>query len=135
MRLKTFLLLLIITIGSSYESHSQTGSNDTLCFPLSVVRQRLTEARLYRYTDSLLKITESQVAELQGRIKLLNDKDVELKAMYDGQLDNLHKQIDVYKEQIKGYEKLLRKERFRRRLITGAGIVTTGAALYLYFSK
>lgn len=132
---KTFLLLLVITIGSSYESHSQTGSNDTLCFPLAVVRQRLTEARLYRYTDSLLKITEAQVAELEGRIKLLNDKDIELKAMYDGQLEALHKEEDIYKQQIKGYETLLKKERRKRRWAIIGGAVATGGALYLYITK
>lgn len=88
-----------------------------------------------KIADSLLSICESQVRELNGQIKLLNEKDGELKTMYEGQIANLNQQIELYKDQIKGYEKLVRRERFKRRLITFVGIGTTAAAAYLYITK
>jgi len=135
MRLNKAILLLIILTGSSFAGRSQTADKDTMCFTVPVVRERLKQARLYLYTDSLLKISEQQVSQLQNTIKLLGDKDVELKTMCDGQLENLHQQIALYKDQIDGYERLLKKEKRKRKLITGVGILTTGAMAYLYFVK
>ena len=128
------LLLLTILIGSNFAGQSQD-SKDTLCFPVPVIRKVLIAASQKKVADSLLLIAEAQVSQLQNTIKLLEDKDIELKTMYDGQLDNLHKQIALYKDQIEGYEKLLRKEKRKRRLITGVGILTTGAMAYLYLTK
>lgn len=119
--------------GSSFVTLSQT--TDTLCFPVPVVRKVLIAASQKKVADSLLKISEQQIIQLQATIKLLGEKDVELKTMYDGQLENLHQQVSVYKEQITGYEKLLRRERFKRRLITAAGIMATGAMFILYIIK
>jgi CO dehydrogenase/acetyl-CoA synthase alpha subunit len=88
-----------------------------------------------KITDSLLSICERQVTQLENTIKLLDEKDIEQKAMYEGQLENLRQQIALYKDQITGYEKLIRIERRKKRLAIVGGIVTTGAALYLYLTK
>lgn len=128
---------MIILISWSYQGQSQNTINpgDTICKPIPELRLIYKDARLYRYTDSLLKISELQVTQLQNSIKLLNERGVELKVMYDGQLSNLNQQISLYKDQINGYEKLLKRERFRRRLITAGGIAATGAIFYLYLTK
>jgi len=108
---------LIILTGSSFAGSSQTADKDTLCFTVPVVKERLTQARLYKYADSLLKISEQQLSQLQNTIKLLDAKEVEQKTMYEGQVANLNQQIALYKDQVNGYEKLLRRERFKRTSI------------------
>lgn len=132
--MKRYLLLFLIMIGSNFAGVCQI-SNDTLCFDVPVVRKLLIAASQKKVADSLLSICEKQVAELNGQIKLLGEKDGEFKAMYDGQLENLHQQIVLYKDQIAGYEKLLRKERRKRRAITAAGIATTGIMAYFFLTK
>jgi len=119
--------------GSSFAGVCQI--SDTLCFPVPVIRKVLIAAEQKKVADSMLKIAEFQIVQHENTIKLLGEKDIELKAMYEGQITNLNQQIELYKDQIAGYEKLLKRERRKRRLITAAGIVTTGAALYLYLTK
>ncbi len=137
--------------GSNLAASSQTVSNslgtiildrngrevkeDTLCFPISIVRERLTQARLYKYTDSLLKISEGQVAELKIQRDLCTDEQTELKNNYDRQIGNLNQQISIYIAQVKGFETLLKKERRRRRLTAAGGILTTAAAITLMVLK
>lgn len=108
---------------------------DTLCFQIPVIKERLTQARLYLYTDSLLKLTEQQVLVLQGQLKLVGEKEIDLRAMYESQIANLNKQIELYKDQITGYEKLVKLERRKRRLITFGGVLTTGTAIFLSLKK
>ena len=128
-----YLLLLMILTGSNFAGQSQT--TDTLCFPVPVIRKVLIAASQKKVCDSLLIISERQVAQLNNTIDLLTEKDTTLRSMYQGQIDNLNNQIALYKDQIKGYEKLVKKERFRRKLATVGGILTTGTMIYLYITK
>lgn len=132
--MRKYLLLLIIWIGSSLELRSQT-SSDTLCFPVPTIRKVLIAASQKRVADSLLLIAEKQIAQLQNTISLLGEKDAEQKAMFDNQLDLLRQEITLYKDQIAGYERLVRKERRKRRLATAGGILTTGLMAYLFITK
>lgn len=113
---------------------SQT-SSDTLCFPVPTIRKVLIAASQKRVADSLLLIAEKQIAQLQNTISLLGEKDAEQKAMFDNQLDLLRQEITLYKDQIAGYERLVRKERRKRRLATAGGILTTGLMAYLFITK
>lgn len=119
--------------GSSFAGLCQ--NTDTLCFPVPVIRKVLIAASQKKIADSLLSIAEKQVTELNGQIKLLNEKDSELKTMYDNQLDILRQEITLYKDQIIGYERLVKKERRKRRLATFGGILTTGVMAYLFIIK
>ena len=128
-----YLLLLMILTGSNFAGQSQT--TDTLCFPVPVIRKVLIAASQKKVCDSLLIISERQVSQLNNTIDLLTEKDTTLRSMYQGQIDNLNNQIALYKDQIKGYERLVKRERFRRRLATVGGILTTSTMIYLYITK
>lgn len=121
--------------GSGFVGSSQTDTKDTLCFPVQVVKERLTQARLYLLTDSLLHISETQLAELKYNIKLSGEKDSATKASYEVQLVNLNQQILLYKDQISGYERLLKRQRRKTFLTGAAGFITTGIAVYLFSQK
>ena len=108
----------------------------------TIIRVKASQARKV-YADALQKpileerisILNERVANLQLLIKTMDDKDSVQKVYYEGQIYNFNQQIALYKDQINGYEKLVKKERRRRRLITGAGVLTTGAMIYLYMTK
>ncbi len=51
------------------------------------------------------------------------------------QLDLLNDEKLVFKEQLNSYEKLLRKEKRKRFLVSVAGILTTGITSYLLLKK
>lgn len=123
----------MIILKSSSEIRSQ--SIDTLCAPTAKLKKIYADAKLYRLTDSLLKISERQVAELKTNISLLEEKDVDTRNNYERQLDNLNQQVVLYKDQIAGYEKLIKREK-RKRFLTGlAGAAGTAAAIYIAVTK
>lgn len=124
--------MLILTRSNSGQAQPGT---DTICLPVPVFKKIYSAALQKKYTDSLLVITEKQVSELQAAVGLLEEKDGELKRMYEAQIANLNNQISIFKDQVIGYEKLLKKER-RRRFWTGAlSVVTAGTLGYLYLTK
>lgn len=108
---------------------------DTICRPIQEYKLILRDAKLYRYTDSLLKISEAQLAELKYNISLLTEKDAETKANYERQISNLEEQITLFKDQMQGYERLLKREK-RKRFFTGvAGTLTTATAIFLLVTQ
>lgn len=94
-----------------------------------------TNAELYKSTKELLTLTEAQAAELTYQVQSLNEKDDATRSNYESQLANLNSQITLYKDQIAGYERLLKRQR-RKTFFTGAaGFITTGIAVYLFSQK
>lgn len=74
-----------------------------------------------------------QVVNLEEQIKLLNDvikehtnKDEIQRSYYENQMTGLREQLQICKEQVLAFEKIVRRER-RKRFWTGAsGLLTTG---------
>lgn len=110
-------------------------NTDTICIEVPKFKKIYSAALQKKVADSLLIIAEKQVKELQITIDILGDKSTEQKAMCDNQLEILHKEIDLYKDQINGYEKLLKRERRKRFFTAVGGVLTTSAALFLFISK
>lgn len=129
MRLKKFLLLLAILIGSNYAGVSQT--TDTICLPVQSAKKVLADAYKYRYTDSLLKITEAQLAEKKQQLELMEDKESEVANNNRKEIANLEAQIAVTKDQVNGFEKMYKRERRKRRLSQGVGVVAIIATIFL----
>lgn len=131
--MRKYLLLLVILIRSSLGQAQIT--TDTICLEVTKFKKIYSAALQKKVADSLLSISEKQVAQLNVSMSLLSEKETETKANYEMQLANLTNQIALYKEQINGYERLVKRERRKRRLTTAAGILTTGAALFLSLQK
>jgi hypothetical protein len=89
------------------------------------------DALKYRYTDSLLKIAESQLAEKKEQVRLLEDKDFEVTSNHKREVANLEGQVATLKEQVTGFEKMYKRERFKRKLSQGLGVLATTAAIVL----
>jgi len=110
-------------------------NTDTICIEVPKFKKIYAAAVQKKLADSLLAIAERQVGELKYKVSLLEEKEAEIKENYLAQVTNLESQITLYKDQIKGYELLVKKERRKRRLITAGGILTTGAAIFLSLKK
>lgn len=131
--MRRFLLLLVILIKSSF-GQAQIHT-DTICIEVPKFKKIYAAALQKKVADSLLTISEKQIAQLENTIRLLGEKDAEQKAGYDNQLDILHQEQNIYKDQIAGYERLLKKERRKRFFTSAGGILTTGILTYLLISK
>ena len=82
-----------------------------------------------------IDILQERITGLQSQIKILNEKDSVTVQKYNEQLIVMKDQRTLFEDQLKGYEKLLRKEKRKRFFTAAAGVVTTGLAAYLYLSK
>lgn len=129
MRLNKYLLLSVIWIGSNLELHSQV--IDTICIPTVQAKKIYGDALKFRYTDSLLKLTESQLAEKRVQLQLMEDKEGEVANNHRREIVNLENQVGVLKEQVKGFEKMWQRERRKRKWSQAGGIVAVVAAIFL----
>lgn len=97
------------------------------------------DAKAYRFTDSLLKISEAQLIELQGKIKILTTEQTEQKIFYEGQMNYLRNQIEIYKEQITGYEtinrRLTRQLKVQKIVRNGLLLGVAAAAVKIFLIK
>jgi len=124
---------LVILIRSSFGQGQTT--IDTICIEVSKFKKIYSAALQKKVADSLLSIAELQVTQLNNSIRLLGERDIEVKANYEKQISNLNQQIELYKDQIAGYERLLKKERRKRFFTSAGGILTTGIMAYLFLTK
>lgn len=104
---------------------------DTLCLPTESVRGLLISAKQGDVLKQQVIILNDRIALLQSTITQLEQKDSATVIGYQSQILALHQEQDLYKDQINTYEKLLRREKRKRRWATLGGVVTTGLVLYL----
>ncbi len=129
MRLSKYLLLSVIWIGSNLELRSQV--IDTICIPIVQAKKVYGDALKFRYTDSLLKLTEAQLAEKRVQLQLMEDKEGEVANNHRREIVNLENQVGVLKEQVKGFETMWQREKRKRKWSQAGGIVAVVAAIFL----
>ena len=124
------LLLLILTVNSYGQKPA-----DTLCLPTENVRGLVIAAKQGDALKQQVVILNDRIGLLQSIVKELELKDSASKSGYTAQIAALLEEKKIYQDQLNTYEKLLKRERRKRRLATAGGIVTTGLAIYLGFVK
>lgn len=129
MRLNKFLLLSVILIKSSCVGLCQ--NIDTLCVPMPQAKKVYSDALKYRYTDSLLKLSELQLAEKKEQVRLLEEQGAEVSSNHRKEITNLENQVGVLKDQVNGFEKMWKREKRRRKLSQAGGILAVAAAIFL----
>ena len=78
-----------------------------------------------------VKILNERVTLLQSMVLNLEQKDSANTSQSVNQVALLKQEIDLYKDQIKTFEKLLRREKRKRFFATAGGVITSGIILYL----
>jgi len=124
------LLLLILTVNS-YGQKQQ----DTLCLPTENVRGLLISAKQGDALKQQVVILNDRIGLLQSIVKELELKDSASKSGYTAQIAALLEEKKIYQDQLNTYEKLLKRERRKRRLATAGGIITTGLVVFLSIKK
>jgi len=90
-----------------------------------------SDALRYRFTDSLLKISELQLAEKKGQVRILEEQGAEVSSNHRKEITNLENQIGVLKDQVNGFELMWKREKRRRKLSQAGGILAVAAAIFL----
>lgn len=78
-----------------------------------------------------VKILNERVTLLQSMVLNLEQKDSANTSQSVNQVALFKQEIDLYKDQIKTFEKLLRREKRKRFFATAGGVITSGIILYL----
>lgn len=98
---------------------------------MPTAKKVLSDAYKYRYTDSLLKISEAQLSEKKLQLDLMAEKEGEVAGNHRREIVNLEGQIATLKTQVDGFERMYKRERRKRRLSQVGGILAAGVAIYL----
>ena len=131
MRIIKFLLLLLVLTKNSYGQKQA----DTLCLPTDKVRGLVIAAKQGDVLKEQVTLLNTRISLLQSTIKELEAKDSVTTAACLDQIANLNQQKALYTDQLNTYEKLLKRERRKRRLIQATGIAVAGVVGYLYLTK
>jgi len=85
-----------------------------------------------------IKLLNNRIAVKDSIINLMERDELasqEIIATLREEKKLMQEQRKVFEDQLNAYEKLLRKERRKRRWTAAGGILLTGAATYLYITK
>ena len=137
---------MALCLKMSFAVSSQTTQiTDTICLPFSQVKKVFVDAKqkpvLLERIDLLnadIKLLNNRIAVKDSIINLMErdelaSQDIIKVLREEKQL--MTDQRKVFEGQIDAYEKLLRKERRKRRWTAAAGLMVTGVAAYLYITK
>ena len=133
--------------SKAYTGKSQTipTDTDTICINVKKFKNILSDAeqkpvlleRIALLTDDI-RLLNQRIAVKDSLITVYVARDGNnqaiIKALED-QKGIMEEQRKLFEDQVKGYEKLLRREKRKRFWTAVGGTVTTGAALYLFITK
>ncbi len=125
--------MLIILIGSNYIQAQKV--TDTICISTPQFRKIYAAALQKRAVDSLLKISDGQISELQFQINILQQKDTATVSGYNKQIKDLQGQVSNYVLEKQEYERVIKWDKFKRTFWGGVSAVIIGFLGYLYITK
>lgn len=121
----------MIIAGNSYGQKPQ----DTLCLPTENIRGLVLAAKQGDILKQQVVLLNDRILLLQSMITELEQKDSANTSQSANQINLLLQEQSLYKDQLNTYEKLLKRERRKRRLIQATSIAVTGVVGYLYLTK
>jgi len=124
---------LTILISLNYTGLSQT--SDTICFPVADAKKVLIAAEQGKEYLKQVGLLTERLSLKDEIISQMNQRDSLIKAGYENQMAILKQELDLRKDQMNGYERLLKKERRKRRAATAAGVTVAGVLTYLLITK
>ena len=138
-----FLLPLVLLLRMSFAGNCQV--TDTICVPMAQLKKVLTDAKqkpvLLEKIDLLttdIKLLNERIVVKDSIINLMERDELASQEIISALREEkklMLEQRKVFEDQLNAYEKLLRKERRKRRWTAVGGIMLTGAATYLYLTK
>ena len=117
----------------NFAGRSQT--TDTICIPIEQARKIMSSAKQRDILLEQVSILNERIALYQDNIRLLNEKDSVTVAGHKKELAILEDQKLILLQTIADKNKELRRER-RKRIVTGGlGILATAAAFLIGMGK
>ena len=135
--------MCLTIVKTSFEGKCQI--IDTTCVPTAQLKKILTDARQKPVLLERIEILKSDISYLNSRVAV-KDSIINLYDLSDLQSKEIisqlkeekriyEEEIVVFKKQLVSFEKLLRKEKRKRRWTAFGGLALTGIVTYLYISK
>ena len=133
------LFLILLTSTKSFSQKTILDNSDTLiCFSVPQSKFMLKEYYRAISNDSLLKVSERQIISYKKIIeadKLIFDKYDEEVANYMLIINNQQVQMQDLSYQIREHKKTIKKEKLKKQLAIGCGVLATGIMTYLWIVK
>lgn len=127
--------LFILAVLGMTNSKAQLKTTDSTTVSTAALKRILTAAEQKKVLDGQVVILNDRIVLLQGIIDRQIDKDTATVGSYERQIAVMKEQRVIYDDQIKTFEKLLRREK-RKRFFTGAaGMASTIAMIFLSLKK
>lgn len=128
---------------ASFAGNSQT--TDTICLPVAQAKKVLADAKQKPLLLEKIQLLQADIKLMEERIaakeSIINNMEAEAMSSQEI-IDQLKEEKQMYEEQKKimldqarAFEKLLKKEKRKRRWTAFAGFVSTGIVTYLFISK
>lgn len=121
--------LLILSLNGVSQPNTTT---DTIVrLKSNVARNMYKDALQKPILEERISILNERITNLQILVKTVEQKDSILIMDSQNQIKLLLEEMTLCQDQVKTMETIIRKERRKRFWVSAAGIVTTGAAIYL----
>lgn len=111
---------------------AQSSKDTTTCLPNNIVRALLTDAKQKDILLDEVKNLNDRIAEKQKQLSLTNERDSLLIASLKKEIILLEDQKNLLVTDNDSKDKTIKKLRRKNRWTAAAGILTTGAALFLF---
>lgn len=127
--MKRFLFVLAIT--AMMNCAAQPKVSDSVTISTVALKRILTAAEQKKVLDGQVVILNDRINLLQAIIDKQGEKDSVTVESYEQQLKVMREERTIFQDQIKTFEKLLRREKRKRMLTGAAGLISTGIVIYL----
>lgn len=135
---------VFVAIMTVSEIHSQSG-NDTVCMSTADAIYHIGRSDSLTGYKKLVFEKQKDIDTLNARIIILGEKIKEyqgkdslykdIRLLMEGQMKDMKNQRATLEAEVASVKKELRRERFKRKIITGVGILSTAGALLLTLKK
>ena len=135
--------MLVLLLKISFAGKSQV--TDTICLPFEQVKKIYVDAKQKPVLLEKIDLLTTDITLLNKRIEvrdsIINLMELseigsqEIIKILKEEKELMLEQRRVFEGQLISYEKLLKKERRKRKWTAAAGLMVTGIATYLYLTK
>ncbi len=129
--MRKFLLLLLVLPKIAFGQSPK----DTICLPTDNVRALVINAEQAKVLRQQVVILNDRISNLVVQQQALKAKDSVTVSLYDQQVKAMTDQRALYTDQLKGYEKLLKRQRTKTTITGLLGILATVGAFMIGAGK
>jgi hypothetical protein len=108
----------------------QSGSTDTLCFPVAIIQKVLIAAQQKTVLEDEVNNLHERIIEKERQLAITSTRDSLLMISLNNDIANLKEQKKIFSDALDTMTKELRKQKRRTRWTAIAGIVATLGGIF-----